>query len=166
MKLDSLIFILPKELKLLIAVFCITLSIGFFSGITFVNRTTGNTVTGIEENYLGNEENDDANVMKFKKSEKEILSIIHSHVLSMSAIFFLLGLLLSITALPKKFKLLLMIEPFLSILLTFGGIYFLWKGLFLMKYVILFSGIFMTLSFSTAIIIILFQLSISKGKTV
>lgn len=166
MKLDGLIFILPKELKLLIAAFCITLSVGFFSGITFVSKTTENTATGIEENYLGNEDNENAPVMKFKKSEKEILSIIHSHVLSMSVIFFLTGLLISITSLQVKYKLFLMIEPFLSIPLTFGGIYFLWKGFFFMKYIILFSGILMTLSFSIAIIVILFQLSISKRKPV
>ena len=34
-----------------------------------------------------------AEVMKFKKSEYEILNILHTHILSISVIFFLLGIL-------------------------------------------------------------------------
>ena len=162
MKLNGLIYTLPKEWKLLIAAFSVVLSIGFYSGLTFVNKTTENNTKGIEENYLGNENNEEVSIMKFKKSENEILSIIHSHIISMSILFFLLGLLVSITALPKKIKLFLIIEPFASILLTFLGIYFLWKEIIFMKYIIMFSGILMTVIFTTSIFVILYQLINSK----
>jgi hypothetical protein len=51
-----------------------------------------------------------------------------------------------------------MFEPFLSVLLTFGGIYFLWLDISWMKYVIMISGMFMTFSFMAANILILSQL--------
>ena len=70
----------------------------------------------------------------------------------------LIGLILSITQLGKKLKLFLMIEPFISVILTFGGIYLLWKGLIWMKYIVMFSGALMTLTFTLSVIIILFQL--------
>ena len=158
MKLNGLILTLPKEIKLLIGAFIFVLSIGFYTGLLFVSETSSANPNGIEEQYLGNEADEDATVMRFKKSDKEMLSIVHSHILSMSIIFFLLGLILSVTKLNKKVKLFLMIEPFFSVILTFGGLYFLWKGMVWMKYVVMFSGMLMTLTFTLSMTIILFQL--------
>jgi len=158
MQINGLIYSLPKEIKVLIGVFIIVLSIGFFSGILFVEKTSSANPKGIQEQYLGNELDENAEIMKFKKGENEMLSLVHSHVLSMSTIFFLLAIILSITKLKNKIKLFLMIEPLISVLLTFGGIYFLWKGVIWMKYIVLFSGTFMTLSFLLSVIIILRQL--------
>ena len=166
MELNGRIYQLPKELKLLIGTFIIVLSIGFYSGLFFVNETTSASPIGIEQNYLGNESDEDAQVMKFKKSKREMLSIVHSHILSMSLIFFLVGVLLSITKLPISLKLFLMIEPFFSVMATFGGIYYLWKGMLFMKYIIMISGAFMTISFTIAIGVILFQLIKSQNKNI
>ena len=158
MQLNGLIYTLPKELKLLIGTFIIVLSIGFYTGLLFVGETSSINPNGIEEQYLGNETDEDAMVMKFKKSEKEMLTLVHNHILSMSIIFFLVGGVLSITQLGKKLKLFLVVEPFLSVILTFGGLYFLWKGILWMKYIVVFSGVLMTLTFTVAITIILYQL--------
>jgi len=158
MPLNGYIFLLPKEIKLLIGVFVIVLSIGFFSGLLFVGETSAANPNGIEEQYLGNEHDEDAEVMKFKKSEKEMLSLVHSHVLSMSIIFFLLALIVSITRLKKQLKTFLMVEPLISVVLTFGGLYFLWTGILWMKYIVMVSGTLMTLSFLLSVVIILKQL--------
>ena len=158
MQLHGLIHTFPKNIKLFIAAFIIVLSIGYITGLMFVSETDSTSPDGIEENYLGNEEDEEAKVMKFEKSDREMLTTLHSHILSMSFIFFLLGSILAITSIPKKLKSFLMIEPFISILLTFGGIYFLWKGVLWMKYIVIFSGIVMTGVFLIASISILLQL--------
>jgi hypothetical protein len=158
MQLNGLIQTLPKELKLLIGMFTIVLSIGFYTGLLFVEKTSSANPHGIEEQYLGNEQDEDVDVMRFKKSDNEMLTLVHNHILSMSIIFFLLGLLVSITELNKKIKMFLMIEPLLSVLLTFGGLYFLWKGMLWMTYIVMFSGMLMTLSFTLSVVIILKQL--------
>ena len=158
MSLNGYIFLLPKEIKVLISVFIIVLSIGFFSGLLFVGETSSVNPNGIEEQYLGNEHDEDAEVMKFKKSDQEMLSIVHSHILSMSLIFFVLGLIVSITKLKQRVKIFLMVEPLLSVLLTFGGLYFMWTGVIWMKYIVMFSGTLMTLSFLLSVVIILKQL--------
>ena len=87
-----------------------------------------------------------------------MLSLVHSHILSMSIIFFLVGGLISITNLNKKLQLFLIIEPFVSVVLTFGGLYLLWSGMLWMKYIVMFSGILMTLTFTASTFIILKQL--------
>lgn len=165
MQLHGLIHQLPKEIKVVILIFILVLSVGFYGGIGFVNSTTSMKASGIESHYLGNEDVDDAEVMKFQKSEREILTIVHNHILSMSVIFFLISLILSTTSINHKLKYFLMIEPFVSIILTFGGIYLLWSGIIWFKYIIIFSGILMTLSFVTATFLIIFQILFYKRYT-
>lgn len=155
---NGLLLGLPKEIKAFVAAFIVVLSIGYFTGLLFVGQTSTTTPHGIEENYLGNENDEMAEVMKFKKSEREMLTIIHTHILSMSFIFFLLGGILLLTKLPKKLKMFLAVEPFVSIILTFGGIYFMWQGVIWMKYIVMISGIFMTTVYVASASIILFQL--------
>jgi hypothetical protein len=126
MQFNGLIQTFPKHIKIFIAAFVIVLSIGYFTGLLFVNQTNSMNPSGMEVSYLGNEEIEDVEVMVFKKGEREMLTVLHTHILSISFIFFLLGGLVAITSLPTKLKLFLMVEPFISIILVFGGIYFLW----------------------------------------
>ncbi|WP_291866962.1 hypothetical protein [Maribacter sp.] len=158
MNYNGLLLLLPKEIKVFIGAFVIILSVGFYTGLLFVNETSEGTPAGIQENYQGNEEDENAEVMKFKKSERQMLTIVHTHILSMSFIFFLLGGLVWITKAPKKLKLFLTVEPFLSVVLTFGGIYFLWAGIHWMKFVVIFSGLLMTLTFVFSSLMVFFQL--------
>ena len=159
MQFHGLIHTFPKYIKIFIAAFVIVLSVGYFTGLMFVNQTDSSNPSGLEKNYLGNEDNEDAEVMIFKKGDREMLTILHTHVLSISFIFFLLGGLVSITSLPTKLKSFLMIEPFISIILTFGGIYFLWKDVSWMKYIVMISGILMTIVFIISAGAVLLQLS-------
>lgn len=155
---DGLLYRLPTGIRWFLATFVIVLAIGFFTGIGFVGQTGATGPGGIETTYLGNEDDEEAEVMIFRKSEREMLTIIHSHVLSMSLIFVLLGLLVWMARLPRKLKMLLTIEPYFSLLFTFGGLYFLWQGSLWWKYVVMASGILMTATFAAASAIVLFQL--------
>lgn len=149
---------LPKYVKQFIAAFVLVLSIGYFTGISFVRQTDSDRPDGIEENYLGNEDLEEVTVMKFKKGEREMLTILHTHILSISFIFFLLGGLIALTSLPVKWKAFLMIEPFVSIVVTFGGIYMMWTGMLWMKWVVMISGVLMTLVYIIGAGVVLFQL--------
>jgi len=166
MQYDGLLLNLPREIKWFLIAFVAVLSVGFYSGLLFVNETSSMEPNGIEENYLGNEQDTAATIMKFKKGEREMLTIVHTHILSMSMIFFLLGILVWLTKLPKELKIFLTIEPFLSVILTFGGIYLLWSGVLWFKYIVLFSGILMTLSYIVSSSIVLFQLLAKNKETV
>tara|TARA_R110002167_G_scaffold11308_11_gene50151 strand:- start:704 stop:1204 length:501 start_codon:yes stop_codon:yes gene_type:complete len=160
MKYNGFLTTLPKELKIFVGIFVVVLSIGFYTGLLFVSQTSTTSPSGVEENYLGNETDEAADLMKFKKSEREMLTIIHTHILSMSLIFFLLGGLVWLTRFPKKLKLFLTIEPFVSVLLTFGGIYLLWLGLPYMNYIVILSGILMTATYTFSAILVLYQLTL------
>jgi len=158
MQLNGLIYTFSTQVKLFLAAFVVVLSIGFYTGLIFVGQTSTVHPDGIEENYLGNEFNQEALVMKFKKGSHEMLTIVHTHILSMSFIFFLLGAVLLTTSMPKKIKTFLLVEPFVSVVITFGGIYLLWLGYTWLKYLVIVSGILMTGSFVISSVVILVQL--------
>ena len=164
MQFNGIISNFPKEVKGLIMAFIICLSIGFYTGIRFVNDTSNSNPQGIEERYLGNEADENATVMKFKKSKGEVMTMVHNHILSLSVIFFLLGGLVASTGLNKKLKSFLMIEPFISVLCTFGGIYFMWTGITWMKYIVMISGVLMTLTFILSTFFVLKGI-LTKPKT-
>lgn len=146
MELKGMLDSMPRQFRLFVVCFVLVLNLGFFTGFNFVRVTTSMNAGGIEQNYLGNEEDEDAEEMYFKKSEKEVLTLIHNHILSLSLIFFVLGGLLYITNTPDNLKYFLIYEPFVSLVLTFGGIYILWKGVIWFKYVIMLSGMAMVVS--------------------
>ena len=150
-------------LRVMTACFLVVLSVGFFTGIRFVGETDSTTPDGIIEHYNGNEQDEDVMLMKFKKSAQEMLTIVHTHILSMSMLFFLTGFLLAQTPINERLKLFLIIEPFASILLTFGGLYLIWFGVDWFRYVVIFSGIAMTLAYSAAVFIIIKYLQLFKS---
>lgn len=158
MEFNGLLRELPRGIRLFLATFVAVLSFGFFTGLFFVNSTDARMPDGIERNYLGNEEDADAEIMIFRKSQREMLTIIHTHILSMSFIFVLLGTLVWMAKLPVKLKLFLTIEPFLSLLITFGGIYLLWLGMLWMKYIVFLSGTLMTATYIVSACLVLNQL--------
>lgn len=164
MELRGMLSQLPRDFRILVACFVIVLNLGFFTGFNFVNVTTSLSSTGIEENYLGNENDEDAETMKFKKSEREVLTLVHNHILSLSIIFFVLSILLYMTSVPDKLKTFLLFEPFASLLLTFGGIYILWKGVLWFKYVIALSGMAMIFSLCLISFFILRECCFPKGE--
>jgi hypothetical protein len=164
MQYSGLLSSFPVGIRIFITSFVIVLSIGFYTGLFFVNETSSASATGIEENYLGNEHDDDAPIMKFKKSKREMLTIVHTHILSMSFIFFLLGILVWLTKLSSWWKLFLTVEPFFSVILTFGGIYLLWTGILWMKYIVIFSGVLMTLTFTISVVVVLYNLSLKSPQ--
>ncbi|MBT4472116.1 hypothetical protein N9Q21_02845 [Flavobacteriaceae bacterium] len=157
MELHGLLQTFPKYVKLFIASFVVVLSIGYSTGLLFVRQTQSVSPDGIEQNYLGNEDIENVKVMKFEKGAREMLTIIHTHILSMSFIFFFLGGLLAMTSIPKRWKAFLMIEPFFSILITFGGIYFMWMGVIWLKYIVMLSGVLMTLAYFVSAGVVLYE---------
>ena len=144
----------PIAVKRFILLFVLTLSVGYFTGFKFIKRTTELSSVGIERNYNGNESDESATKMKFKKSEGEILTTVHTHILSFSLIFFCLGLVLLTVPMSTKLKNFLLIEPFISIILTFGGIWMLWKDVTWFKYVVMISGTLLTLSLTISVLLI------------
>ena len=155
----------PGPLRWLTFVFLLVLSVGYFTGLAFVEHTTEMTGSGIVENYNGNEDNPEAETMKFKKAERDMLNIVHAHILSLSLIFFVLAFLVYLCEVREKLKNFLMVEPMISVLVTFGGIYLIWLGVEWMSVVVMISGFLMTLSYAVSILVIFKELFFASPRS-
>ena len=138
---------LPAAARLLIAALLLTMTIGYSVGLYYLYITSDFNTQGVEQNYLGNEEDEEAMEMKFKMPEAKLLTVIHTHILSYCFIFSLTGVILLISSVPERLKRILIIEPFVLSLLTFGGLYLLWLGERWMAPVVMISGILLTVGF-------------------
>ncbi|MGF1558481.1 MAG: hypothetical protein ACFCUL_05260, partial [Flavobacteriaceae bacterium] len=87
-----------------------------------------------------------------------ILNIVHAHVLSMAMLFLILAMLVATSPVSGPLRKLLIIEPMVSVFFTFGGIYFLTKGILWMTYVVIISGIMMTISFVLSVLLVAYGL--------
>ena len=111
---------LPKSLKNTLVVLLIALAFGYLSGLDLLEQTTDFKSKGIEENVLGNEIDEFADELHFKMSKRQLHAIIHSHVITLGLLFVLLSIMLFFTSYSQGMKSFLMIEPMISLIITFG----------------------------------------------
>lgn len=153
--LDGLLYRLPSWAKKFILIFVLVLSFGYAVGLVYLSKSSGVSPTSVEQNYLGNDSDLDAEEMKFKMPEKAVLTLVHGHVISFSLIFFSLGGLLMCSSQKVWVKNLFAIEPLVSTVTTFGGIWLMWWGVVWMKYVVILSGTLMHISFVVMVVLVL-----------
>lgn len=154
---------LPKSLRHTLTVFLLALSFGYFSGLDLLNHTTDFKVDGVEQNVLGNEIDEQAEELHFKMSERALQGLIHSHVISLGMLFLMLSIIIYFSSYNEGIKYFLMLEPMVSLVVTFGGLWLLWSGVYWMKYIIMISGIMMHLSLVAIILLLLKDLLLHKS---
>jgi hypothetical protein len=112
-----------RTLRAFLTAFLVVLTIGYATGLLFVEQTTCLTSSGIQEQMLGNEESTVATEMKYAKSVSEMYVFLHNHILSVTMIMMVVGSIFYFSSIvgegTKRF---LLVEPFVAVLTTFGGI--------------------------------------------
>jgi hypothetical protein len=103
--------------------------VGYTTSLLFVHRTTGMTPGGVAERYRGADAEVGDAAMQFPKSLAEMLTITHTHLLSMAVIFVFSGLGLALCSRPsERWRKALIAEPFVALLVSF-------LAMWLMRYV-------------------------------
>jgi hypothetical protein len=103
--------------------------VGYTTSLVFVWHTTRLVPTGVATRYRGADPEATAGAMQFPKSLGEMLTITHTHLLSMAMIFVLTGLGVALCAsVSDRWKRFLIGEPFGALLVSFSAMW-------LMRYV-------------------------------
>ena len=114
---------LSKNLKFLAIAYLLVLGIGVTMGLIYVAVTTSMTPSGAIEQYIGNDDDWDP---KHPKEFIDLVSQTHQHIVMFSFIFLSVGFIFNRNSIIKgPLKLFLIIEPFISIIITFGGFFVL-----------------------------------------
>jgi len=138
---------LPPPLKMLILFFTLVLTLGFITGLIYLATTSGIRPETVIARYNGSTiaQADEFDIPdQFPKPVGDLLVTTHGHVIQFALIYFLIGgLFFFNSAIRGPLRTFLIIEPFVSTILTFSG---LWIMRFLLPgfvYVVMLSSILM-----------------------
>ena len=103
--------------------------VGYTTSLVFVWHTTRLVPPGVASRYRGTDPLATEGAMQFPKSFAEMLTITHTHLLSMAVIFLLTGLGMALCERPsERWRRRLIAEPFGALLVSFSAMW-------LMRYV-------------------------------
>jgi hypothetical protein len=120
---------MPEPIRALGRWITIVQLVGYTTSLLFIQRTTGMTPGGVAARYRGSDPNAAEGAMQFPKSFAEMLTVTHTHLFSMAAIFVFSGLALALCARPsERWRRVLIVEPFVALLVSFSAMW-------LMRYV-------------------------------
>ena len=158
---------LPDKLKLLCFVTVFNITIGVGIGLYYVGYTTQYSPSGTSEHFAGSKISDDFDIPdKYPKPFSELLNTTHTHVISMTFIFIITGGIFFFNSIiTGSIKTFLIVEPFISIIVTFGGIWlvrFIHPGF---SYLVILSGILIYVSFFIMVSAIFYELSIKSSRS-
>lgn len=139
----------PGRYRKLIFVFVAVAFAGVILGAVFIEATTHLTPQGVVEQYTGIGENrvDQVDELKFPKPYKEMLTTTHNHILGLSSLFLIVGFLYLHVGNMEPWRIAVAIEPIVSLVVTFGGLWvmrYLWDPF---VYIVILSGTLMVGSY-------------------
>ena len=153
---------LDKNLKKILIYYLITLGVGFSLGVLYVYLNSEFSSSGMIEQYLGN---NDEWKPKLPKTLQDLVSHTHEHITMFSIIFLSLGLIFLYNNTIKGFwKRFLILEPFVSIIITFGGFFMIRYVTTSFSYIIMISSLLMYICFYVMLFISLYELIVSNKE--
>lgn len=120
---------MPEPVRALGRWITIVQLVGYTTSLLFIHHTTGMTPGGVAARYRGSDPNAAEGAMQFPKSFAEMMTVTHTHLFSMAAIFVFSGLALALCDRPSaRWRRRLIVEPFVALLVSFSAMW-------LMRYV-------------------------------
>ncbi|MGH7539143.1 MAG: hypothetical protein ACREMF_10945 [Gemmatimonadales bacterium] len=117
---------LPPPLRTLGRWITIVQVVGYTTSLVFVWHTTRLVPHGVAGRYRGTSPEASEAAMQFSKSLAEMLTITHTHLLSMAVMFGISGLGLALCAWPgERWRRWLIAEPFGALLVSFCAMWLL-----------------------------------------
>jgi len=159
---------LEKNLKRFLTAFLIVLNIGVTIGLVYLNFTTSMTPSGTVERYNGSElgDVDEFDIAEsYPKQINELLLSTHNHVISFAFIFAFIGIIFYFNSvIGGLWKIILIIEPLVSTVVTFSsiwGIRYIHEGF---VYLTVISAIVMYISFYIMSAISIYELNFKSNE--
>jgi len=149
--------------KTFLAFFLVTIQLGILIGIGYIYYTTSLNPNGTIEHYNGSEIVENDIPEEFPKSLESMILTTHAHVNSFAMISLIIGFIFYFNSIVSgRFKLFLMVEPFLSTVITFLSIWIMRYINDSFVYLVMLSSILMYLCWSVMVIISLYELIFKK----
>ena len=153
---------LEQTMKHFLVMFLITISAGIFTGLCYIYYTSNIAANSIAERYVGTTVDEYEIPENFPKSLENMIQTTHEHVNSFAIISLALGLIFYFNSIiGGKIKSFIMIEPFVSTIITFLSLWLIRYLDISFAYLVIISSVLMYLCWYAMIFISLYDL-ISK----
>ena len=156
---------LPQKIKYFLVAFLVLMTIGVTVGLVYVWETTSMSPVGASEHYSGSVVSGDLDIPeKYPKSVESMLLTTHTHVISFAMIFLVLGGIFSLNSLIKgSLKTFVIIEPFITVLGTFGSIWGMRYLSSVYSYLSIIFGVMTYFTFYFMVGVVLYDLILKKN---
>ena len=156
---------LSSNVRYFLLVFIVCLTIGVTVGLVYVWKTTSMSPAGASEHYSGSVVSGDLDIPeKYPKSVESMLLTTHTHVISFAMIFLVLGGIFSLNSLIKgSLKTFVIIEPFITVLGTFGSIWGMRYLSSIYSYLSIIFGVMTYFTFYFMVGVVLYDLILKKN---
>lgn len=156
----------PSAFKKLVFTFVLVSFIGVVVGGIMIEVTTHLRPQGVVEQYKGISKNkiDAADELKFPKPVKEMLITTHNHILGLSSLFVIVGFLYLATGKNSWLQISIAVEPLISLIVTFGGLWvmrYLWSPF---VYVVILSGTLMIATYAWMSLVVMKACLMKSGN--
>lgn len=164
--MNKKLYQLEKQFKNFLLFFIITLTFGVCVGLGYLFFTTNYSTNKTIERYNGSSVlNKEIDIPEYyPKPISELFITTHNHVISFSFIFFFTGGIFYFSSIVGgRLKMFLIIEPFISTIISFSS---LWAMRFINQnfvYVTAISSSLIYLSFFSMVILIVYELGFKKN---
>ncbi|MBI5661100.1 MAG: hypothetical protein HZC46_03035 [Ignavibacterium album] len=159
------IYQFPKQLKNMISALLLSLTFGVILGLGFLYYTTSYSPIEAIERYNGSQVSDEFEIVEnYPKPISEIFITTHNHIIAFTLIFTLVCTIFYFSSILKNgWKNFLLIEPFISIIISFGS---LWLMRFVnpgFAYLMAVSSTLIYLSYFIMVGLILYEIFFKKS---
>ena len=156
---------LSSNVRYFLLAFIVCLTIGVTVGLVYVWKTTSMSPAGASEHYSGSVASGDLDIPeKYPKSVESMLLTTHTHVISFAMIFLVLGGIFSLNSLIKgSLKTFVIIEPFITVLGTFGSIWGMRYLSSVYSYLSIIFGVMTYFTFYFMVGVVLYDLILKKN---
>ena len=156
---------LSSNVRYFLLAFIVCLTIGVTVGLVYVWKTTSMSPAGASEHYSGSAVSGDLDIPeKYPKSVESMLLTTHTHVISFAMIFLVLGGIFSLNSLIKgSLKTFVIIEPFITVLGTFGSIWGMRYLSSVYSYLSIIFGVMTYFTFYFMVGVVLYDLILKKN---
>ncbi len=154
-----------STIKNFLTIYLLVVAIGVLVGLTYLGITSNTSKKGIVERYNGSNIESELDIPEqFPKGIGEMLVTTHNHILGLATLLLSLGLIIYFSSINNKLKNILMFEPLVSLLITFGSIWLVryvhndFVYLTIISAVLMYSSIFLSIGISV------YELKFKKEK--
>lgn len=115
----------PEQLKKMIVALLFSLTFGILIGLGFLYYTTSYSTKGAVERYNGSQITDEFEIAEnYPKPISEIFITTHNHIIAFTLIFTVVCSIFYFSSiLNNGWKTFLLVEPFVSIIISFGSLW-------------------------------------------